>query len=277
MLTTTTSIPNSFYFFFFFFILFSISIFSSPILCKKQHPLDPLTPAEFNLIKTIVQNSYPSSNNHSLTFHYVGLDEPDKHIVLSWKSKSASTNKIKYTLSRRAFVVTRYKIETHEIIVDLSSHSIVSKIVYHGNGFPMLSIEEQGVANALPLKYKPFIKSVEKRGLNISQVYCSGFSAGWFGEANSKRKLRVQCFYTNDTVNLYLRPLEGITATVDLDEMKIVAYHDKHLVPIPKAKGTDYRLSKQIPPFGPRLKGGEFVMPDGPGFKIDGHTVRLIS
>ena len=63
---------------------------------------------------------------------------------------------------------------------------------------------------------------------------------------------------------------------VDLDEMKIVEYNDRLRVPMPKAEGTKYRESKQKPPFGPRLNGAALVQPDGPGFKIDGHTVRSV-
>ena len=63
---------------------------------------------------------------------------------------------------------------------------------------------------------------------------------------------------------------------VDLDEMKIVEYYDRFIVPVPKAERTYYRASKQKPPFGPRLNGAAFVQPDGPGFKIEGHTVRSV-
>jgi primary-amine oxidase len=108
-------------------------------------------------------------------------------------------------------------------------------------------------------------------------VTCSTFSIGWFGEATSKRLLKLLCFYIEGTVTLYVRPLEGITLVVDLDEMKIVEYFDRFIVPVPNAEGTEYRASKQKPLFGPRLNGAAFVQPNGAGFKIDGHTVRLVN
>ena len=82
--------------------------------------------------------------------------------------------------------------------------------------------------------------------------------------------------YIEGTVNLYMRPVEGITLVVDLDEMKITEYYDRLRVPVPKAEGTDYRASEQKPPFGPRLKGAATMQPDGPGFEIDGHTIRSV-
>ncbi|KAL8524638.1 hypothetical protein ACS0TY_014295 [Phlomoides rotata] len=41
------------------------------------------------------------------------------------------------------------------------------------------------------------------------------------------------CYYLDGTVNMYMRPIEGISVTVDLDEMKITAFR--------KRPGHDYR------------------------------------
>ncbi|KAH7522326.1 hypothetical protein FEM48_Zijuj07G0126600 [Ziziphus jujuba var. spinosa] len=247
-----------------------ISFFTiSQISCAQNHPLDPLTPSEFLLVRTIVQNSYPTTSNQTLTFQYVGLDEPDKQTILSWHSKPSKTPP-----PRRVSVVTRFEKHTHEITVDLSTSSIVSKNVYKGNGFPLLTLDEQTAANELPFKYKPFIESVKKRGLELSQTVCSAYTVGWYGEEKSGRIIKLSCFYSNDTVNVFVRPLEGITVVVDLDEMKIVGYSDRFILPVPTGEGTDYRLSKQRPPFGPKLNNVAVFWPDGPGFTVDGHAIR---
>ena len=77
-----------------------------------------------------------------------------------------------------------------------------------------------------------------------------------------------------ETVNLYMRLLEGVTVTVDLEEMKIIGFRDRITVPMPKADGTNYRESKLKPPFGPRLNGITVVQMDDPSFQIKGHRVR---
>ncbi|KAM5569370.1 amine oxidase [copper-containing] alpha 2, peroxisomal-like [Rosa sericea] len=252
-----------------FFFLSSFFTFS-PIPCLgRYHPLDPLTPSEFTQVRTIVKKSYPSSI-HNLTFQYIALDEPEKYIVKSWLSK---TNPKPKTLPRRALVITRLDKHSHEIVVDLSTRSVVSDKVYGGHGYPLLTLDEQTVASELPLSYKPFINSVKKRGLNLSEVVCSTFSVGWFGEEHNKRVIKILCYYIEGTPNLYMRPLEGISLVVDLDELKIAEYYDRDRIPVPKAQGTEYRLSKQKPPFGPKFNGFTIVQPDGPGFKIDGHTI----
>ncbi|VVA20884.1 PREDICTED: primary amine oxidase [Prunus dulcis] len=252
-------------------LLFSIFITFSPALCLKQHPLDSLTPSEFIHIKAIIHKAYPAQN---LTFQYVGLDEPEKYTVLSWQSKSTTSTKSPPP-PRRALVVTRLNKQTHEIIVDLSTRSIVSSKVHNGaNGLPVLTLDEQTYANELPFKHEPFIKSIRKRGLDISQIVCSGFSVGWFGEAKSRRTLKINCFYTNGTVNFYVRPVEGIALVVDLDEMEIIKYSDRFIVPVPKGEGTEYQASKQKPPFGPLLHGAPVVQSQEEGFSLEGHTIR---
>ncbi|KAJ4955701.1 hypothetical protein NE237_012484 [Protea cynaroides] len=263
----------------FIFIFKTLCLFSSLLLslCLNSssdlHPLDPLTPSEISQIRSIVKGSNHGSTQN-LTFQYVGLDDPDKNTLLSWLLNQANNSK---TPPRRAFVIIRNNKQTHEITVDLSTSSIVSDQVYKGYGYPLLTFEEQGAANDLPLKYAPFKESVSKRGLKLSEIVCGSYPIGWFGEMNKKKQRRlvkVLCNYLDGTVNLYARPLEGITMVVDLDTMKITDYDDRITVSVPKAEGTDYRSFQQKPPFDPNASRRTILQVDGPGFNITGHRVR---
>ncbi|XP_010923394.3 primary amine oxidase 1 [Elaeis guineensis] len=234
----------------------------------RYHPLDPLTPSEISTICRTIKSSHLASSK-SLAFHYVGLDEPDKPDVLAWQSGRRAA------LHRRAFVIARADGQTHELYIDISNNnSITSDKIYDGFGYPRVNVEEQAAASALPFNHTPFVESVRKRGLELKEVVCLASTVGWFGEGRQGRRLvNLLCFVTGDTVNLYTRPLEGVTILVDLDAMEIVAYKDRKVVPVPKAAGTDYRASKQEPPFGPQTKPGVVVQPQGKGFTIDGHIV----
>ncbi|KAI4317805.1 hypothetical protein L6164_025645 [Bauhinia variegata] len=75
----------------------------------------------------------------------------------------------------------------------------------------------------------------------------------------------------NGTANFYMRPLEGMTVVVDLDEVRIVQYVDRFIVPMPKAEGTESRASKLMKP----SLGIAVTQPDGPRFKVDGHTLKV--
>nr|CAD1840454.1 unnamed protein product [Ananas comosus var. bracteatus] len=237
-----------------------------------RHPLDPLSPSEISTVRRIVKASPRLLSSSSLSFQYVGLDEPDKPDVLSWLSNAAA----RPPPPRRALVIARIDNETHEISVDITNRAVASDAIYRGLGYPLLNLEEQFAASALPMNYTPFIESVAKRGVDMKDVVCTTFSAGWFGEEKQGRRLlKILCFLAGETVNFYMRPLEGITIVVDLDVMEIVEYEDRVQVPVPKAKGTDYRAAKQRPPFGPRTKPGLVLQPEGSGIDVDGHVGQL--
>ncbi|QCD79902.1 primary-amine oxidase [Vigna unguiculata] len=249
-------------------LLFSLQTVVSVTPLPFQHPLDPLTKEEITLVQTIVQRKYPTFNN-TLSFHYIGLDDPHKDTILKWESTKPTIT----TLPRKAFAIAIVNTQTHEILIDLQTKTILSDNIHNGNGFPTLSVDEQGVAIELPLKYGPFKESVNKRGLNLSEVVCSTFTLGWFGETQSSRTVRVECFMKESTPNIYVRPISGLTIVVDLDLLKIVEYHDGGIIPVPAADNTEYRLSQQKPPFGPKHYGLATHQPEGPGFQISGHSV----
>ncbi|XP_068647302.1 amine oxidase [copper-containing] alpha 2, peroxisomal-like [Aristolochia californica] len=248
--------------FFLFFFLFRSSVSSRP-----SHPLDSLSPFEIDKVANIIKAS--SVGDHSLTFHSVGLDEPNKPALLSWLSDPSSPKP-----PRRAFVVARAQRKTHEFVVDLDQDSITSHHIHRGPGYPVITLEEQTAAAALPLNHPPFLESVKKRGLDVALAVCAAYPEGWFGEKKTpKRVTRLLCFYRGETDNLYVMPLEGISIVVDLDEMKITEYFDRFIVPLPKSDGTDYRASKQKPPFGPRIKPVTVIQPEGSNIKVEGHTI----
>ncbi|KAH7522327.1 hypothetical protein FEM48_Zijuj07G0126700 [Ziziphus jujuba var. spinosa] len=95
-------------------------------------------------------------------------------------------------------------------------------------------------------------------------------------ETNTQDHCRFieQFLYSNDTVKVFVGPLEGITVVVDLDEMKIVGYSDRFIIPIPTREGTKYPLLNQRSPFGPKLNNVAVFWLDGLGFRLDGHTIR---
>ncbi|XP_065021374.1 primary amine oxidase 2-like [Musa acuminata AAA Group] len=254
-----------------FFLLFHLLLLLHPCLpLSSSHPLDPLTAAEISTIRRVIQSSHLGASK-SLAFHYVSLDEPDKTDVQAWAQSATRGRRQR----RRAFVVARSGGETHEIVVDVADASVVSDRVYRGSGYPIQTLDELEAAAALPLNYTPFVESARRRGVALSDVVCSPLTAGWFGEpGRGRRRLKLQCCVAGETANFYMRPMEGITVVVDLDEMRIIGYRDRVVVPVPKAEGTDYRAAKQRPPFALETKPGVVVQPAGKGFRIDGHVIR---
>ncbi|KAH0465039.1 hypothetical protein IEQ34_005142 [Dendrobium chrysotoxum] len=234
---------------------------------SHPHPFDPLTPSELSTIRSIITSSHLNVSS-SLSFHYVGLDDPDKSTILSWSSSSPLP-------PRRAFAILRADRQTHELIIDITKASIISHHIYPGPAYPSFNNEEEAQAGLLPMKYKPFLESVRKRGAKIEDVVCTSYARGWFGEEKqNRRRAAVLCFVAGETANLYARPIEGVTITVDLDDMEIVEYRDRVVLSVPAAEGTEYMAARQRSPFGPRGNRVVVVQPEGKGFNIHGHMIR---
>ncbi|CAM0906398.1 unnamed protein product [Alopecurus aequalis] len=239
------------------------------------HPLDPLSPVEINAVRAAVLAS-PLVPARPLTFHYVGLDEPDKQDVLSYAEAHSSSSYSRAVLPRRAFVIARAGGKSHELSVDITdttAPAVLSHAVHNGAGFPMLTFDEQFAAVALPPRHPPFVESVRRRGVDMDDVLCAVFPVGWFGDVghSEHRVVKLLCFVAGATANFYARPLEGVTLVVDLDRMAIVRYRDRVVYPVPKAEGTDYRSGKVGTPF---TAPGVLLQPESRGFHIDGHLVR---
>ncbi|CAN6219310.1 unnamed protein product [Urochloa humidicola] len=264
----------------------SVTAASTAAVSSRPHPLDPLTPAEITAVRAAVHAS-PLIPARPITFHYVGLDEPDKPDVLAYAYGGVTPRRrrrlLRRPLPRRALVIARAGGESHELRVEVTRNgststagAVLSHAVHRGAGFPTLTLEEQFAAVALPPAYPPFVDSVRRRGVDMDDVLCAVFPVGWFGgDGPPKRVAKMLCFVAGDTANFYARPIEGVTMVVDLDRMAIVEYRDRVTYPVPKAEGTDYRAGKNGPPLaGPQPAPGVVVQPKGRGFHIDGNIVR---
>ncbi|KAG6574986.1 hypothetical protein SDJN03_25625, partial [Cucurbita argyrosperma subsp. sororia] len=252
-----------------FFLPLLVSLLSAAAAAVRRHPLDSLSPDEFDLIRSLITDSLPNPSTTNVTFQYVALADPNKQSLLSWHSNPKTPPP-----PRRAAATVRYNSATHEILIDLGKKAIISNRVYSGPAYAPFTFEEQFAAAALPPSHPPFAAAMKKRGLKMEEVVCACFSVGWFGEKRKqKRTVKVQCYYLDGSVNLYMRPVEGVTVTVDLDQMKIIGFRDRYEAPIPKADGTDYRESMLKPPFLPPLNGIKMVQPEGPSFRVNGHSI----
>ena len=97
---------------------------------------------------------------------------------------------------------------------------------------------------------------------------------GTFGreEDEGRRLIWTLCFYrASPDDNPYAKPIHGLHAVVDLDDMAVVRVEDLGVVPLPPGTG-DYTAGRTAPRRG--LKPIEIRQPAGVSFEVDGWEVR---
>lgn len=116
-----------------------------------------------------------------------------------------------------------------------------------------------------------FNKSIIERGIDFSDLNCITPSVGWFGrEEEGRRIMKVQCYSTEGTPNFYMRPIEGLTLTVDIDRRQVIKVSDTGKgIPVPRSAGTDYRYTEgsrpaEMDPINPI----SIEQPKGPSFRL---------
>lgn len=243
-------------------MILPLSLLSTLLLFTStsvSHPLDPLTPQEINTVKLTIQKSHSN-----ITFHYVDVQEPEKHQVLKWLSSRKHSAPFP---TRRARVVARASGETRELVVDLITGTLVSDQVHKGHGYPPFTFDEFLQSSRLSLKHPMFQDSILKRGLKLSEVTCLPLTTGWFGEAARRRVVRVTCFYRDGTSNIWARPIEGINLVVDVESRKVISYSDRARAAMPKSEGTDFQSQR---PSSVSCSGGR----NSSKISVKGHVVR---
>ncbi|XP_076914970.1 amine oxidase [copper-containing] gamma 2-like [Bidens hawaiensis] len=235
------------------------------------HPLDPLTVPEIYNIRSILSAYAPFSSSFP-SINTLSLDEPDKSQVLGWKRGDQLP-------PRRASVVSFLNGQTHLLNVDLDLGVVTNDVVNVGSGYPMLTTEDMTMALEVIFSELEFNKSILARGVDFNDLVCAPPSPGWFGpDEEGKRIVKVQCFSSQNTPNFYMRPIEGLTVTVDVDKREVVKLTNTGRdIPVPKETNTDYRYTTQSPfsSVGPETNPMSMEQPKGSSFTVEnGHIVK---
>lgn len=172
---------------------------------------------------------------------------------------------------RRAFAVLRNGTETDEVVVDLTTAEVISWTPRPGMQ-PAIQSWEWALAQRLTKEDPHWLAAMSKRGdEDPSLIFCESLSVGRFDAAPpSGRRLKTVCFDISDAVtNIYARPIEGVLATIDLDNETIIAVEDAGEVPIASAEGNFDELS--INSSTPQMRPVEISAPQGWNFRRDGN------
>jgi primary-amine oxidase len=241
-------------------LFFSASAYAQ----KAQHPLDPLTWEEYWFVTKTLHEAGHYDKDTTLTS--VNLIEPAKDFVLKWKPGK--------TIPRSAKAIVRKEEKTFRAIVDLNKNEVAEWTVLEGVQ-PMWSGSEYGSMGEEIMAHPEVVAALKRRGISdptfISTV---ALPLGTFGIAEEEgRRISHVVFveYRGERIGWH-REIEGLVAVVDLNSKKILRVVDEGAVPTPDVS-IDYDRggigkAREVP--SPIL----VQQPNGPGFKVDGHSIE---
>ena len=242
----------------------SIHVQSSP--AKYAHPLDPLSPTEIERAVSILRGERELGER--VRFESVELREPPKDSVVSRNGHEPA--------GREAIIILLDNDSgaTHEAVVSLTEGRLASWTHIPGVQ-PRIMLDEFFECENAVKESEEFKAALRKRGINdTSMVMVDPWPAGNYGvaeEEGMRLSFARSWLKTSPNDNGYARPIEGVIAVVDLNNMKVVRVEDHGVVPMPP-NDCNY-AAEFVKEFRTDLKPLEILQPEGPSFSVDGNLV----
>jgi len=231
-----------------------------------RHPLDPLSAEEIRQAVTILRGD--GWVRAATRFVSVTLHEPPKSEVAAFVPGQI--------VRREAFVVMLDPREhvTCEAVVSITAESVLSCGPVPGARTP-ITLGEYAACQDLVRADHDFRGGLRRRGIDDpGLVLVEAWGIGGFArdEDEGRRLVWTLCFYRAEPHdNPYAKPIGGLHAVVDLDDMAVVRVEDLGVVPLPPDPGN--YTADTITPRDP-VKPLEIRQPEGVSFEVDGWSVR---
>jgi primary-amine oxidase len=235
----------------------------------QPHPLDPLTPDEIVRAVEIIRKAHKI--DETWRFITVTLAEPGKAVIRRFQPG--------VPVPRQAFVIAidRRQGQAYEGTVDLLLGTVARFEKLPAGIQPAITLDEFAECEEAIKRSPEFIAALKKRGAtDVQLVMVDPWSAGTYGtelaEDKGRRLSRALAWVrTEANDNGYARPLDGVVAVVDLNQMQVVRIEDYGVIPLPPEAGNWYRTYQQE--FREAPQPLEIVQPKGPSFTVEGYAV----
>ena len=193
------------------------SIQVQPTSTSPIHPLDPLSPKEIENAVAILRGERQLGER--VRFETVELKEPPKESILGRNGHEPP--------AREAFIILldNDTASTFEAVVSLTEGALKSWVHVPGVQ-PRLMMDEFFECESAVKSSPEFQEALRKRGIDdTSLVMVDPWPAGNYGVAEEEG-LRLSFarswLKTSPNDNGYARPIEGVIAVVDLNEMRVL-------------------------------------------------------
>jgi primary-amine oxidase len=237
-----------------------------------HHPLDPLDAGEIARAVQILRHQGAVSAD--ARFVSVTLHEPPKDQVAFPASEGRDAAA---EVSREAHIVLRDPRQhaTCEAVVSLTACSVLSFRTIPGAQAPLTPGEIADCA-VVTMADPRILAALERRGIaDPGRVRVEPWGIGAFsGPEEADRRLAwTLLFYRNQADdNPYAKPIHGLHAVVDLDDMVVLRVEDLGTVPLPPGAGA--YAAESVGSLRDDLRPLEIIQPQGPSFNVHGWEVR---
>ncbi|KAF1871945.1 hypothetical protein Lal_00012162 [Lupinus albus] len=282
-----------------------------PVMVRAQtcHPLDPLSAAEISVaVATVRAAGATPEVRDGMRFVEVALIEPDKQVValadayffppfqpsLLPRTKGGPVIPSKLPPRKaRLIVYNKGSNETSIWVVELSEVHAATRGGHHRGKVisskvvpdvqPPMDAVEYAECEAVVKDFPPFQEAMKKRGIeDMDLVMVDPWCAGYHGEADapSRRLAKPLIFCRTESdcplENGYARPVEGIHVLVDMQNMIVLEFEDRRLVPLPPADPLRNYTSAETRGGVDRsdVKPLQIIQPEGPSFRVNGHFIQ---
>jgi len=242
-------------------LLFLLSFLFTPVFALQpavHHPLDALTPEEYQKIYNILQAA--GKLEEKTIFTSVLLQEPPKSDVLAWKPGSP--------IQRKADVVLLNEGKSYAAVVDITGAKVATFEQLKKDQAPVTETEMHSYDDVIK-KDPRILEALKKRGIaDLRLVTCYVTPAGHVDLPEQTEGRRIGwggCTYVANAKFGWDREVPGIFFVVDMNEKKVVRFSDYGggaMAPTTSIYDADG---------GPALSGTKpflIAQPDGPSFTI---------
>jgi primary-amine oxidase len=252
---------------------------------RYDHPLDPLGAGEIRRTVEILRRDRQVTPE--ARFVSVSLNEPLKTEIAfaepvsstgpSQPAPSVDSAAPAATATREAFVVLLEPRQhaTYEAVVSLTADSVLSWRQVPGVRGPV-TLDEYDECERVTRADPRVRAGLERRGItNPELVLVEPWGIGSFtADRDAERRVVwTLLFYREQTEdNPYAKPVHGLHAIVDLDDMAVIRVEDMGVIALPPGAGA--YAADRVGPLRSDIKPLEILQPEGPSFEIRGREVR---
>ncbi len=230
-----------------------------------KHPMDSLTAAEYERTVAILQDE--GLVDKASRYPFIQLQSPPKAQMLDWQPGDP--------FERSAFAMVKNGPEAYEAVVNLTQKKVTGWTQVD-DVQPGILLSEWTGAQDITQADPGWQQAMSERGIaqvDYEKVVCAPLTAGYYElpEEEGRRLFKVNCFDGRDTENFWGRPIEGVTAVVDIDAGRVIKLVDTGVRPMPDnpAGYTEAEVTQH-----PAPKPLNWIEKKGHDYEMDGQAVN---